>query len=90
MVPLRHRSAPQKEHTLRAFLRGVAILPFDERASEEAAGMMGALLKIGKPTKVLDVMIAGIASSVGAKLLVTKDREFERIGAVSDLNIQII
>ena len=90
LTPTYHKSMPQKEELLRSFLHNLMVLPLDARASEESAKIMGSLLKIGKPTKVLDSIIAGTAFSNGASALITKDKEFEHVRLVSPLSVEIL
>jgi predicted nucleic acid-binding protein len=90
LTPIHHKNMPQKEQVLRAFLHNLVVLPLDAEASEESARIMGSLLKIEKPTKVLDAMIAGTASSNGASALITKDEDFDQVQKISNLNIQIL
>jgi len=90
LTPTYHRKMPKQEQILRAFLHNLTVLPLDAEATEESAKIMGSLLKIGKPTKVLDAMIAGTAFSNGASALITKDEEFEQVKMISNLNIQVL
>lgn len=66
------------------------VLPLDSGAAEESAKIMGSLLRVGRPVKVLDAMIAGSAFSNAANVLLTKDKEFEEIEKVSRLDIQVL
>jgi len=48
---------------------------------------MGALLRVGIPINPLDTFISGIAVASGAEKIVTYDRDFKRIGKISNLEI---
>ena len=66
------------------------VLTLDQAASEEAARIMSALLKIGRPINVLDVLIAGIAAVNNAELLIGSDTDFNEIAKVTSLKIQVL
>ncbi len=90
LSPIRHRRLAREEKVVRAFARQVVLLGLDVGAAEEASEIMGALLRIGKPVNALDVLIAGIAVANNAKRIVTSDEDFEAIGEVADIQIQMI
>jgi len=65
------------------------LLPFDAGAADEAAKIMGALLRIGRPVNALDVMIAGSALASAANLLISFDEDFKEIANVCSLRVDI-
>ena len=60
------------------------ILPFDEPAAEEAAGLMAARQRAGRTADVRDTMIAGIALAQRATLATRNIRHFE------DLTVPVV
>lgn len=88
--PLRHRKLRKQEAKARSFIRQTRLLPLDAEAAEESAEIMGALLRGGAPVNALDVLIAGTAVRNGASMLLSADEDFEKIAAVSDLEIQVM
>ena len=63
---------------------------FDIKAARESSKLMGLLYKRGTPINSADVMIAGTAIANGAEGVITKDRDFERIHEICDLDIYFI
>lgn len=90
LTPVFHKNMQKKERILRAFLHGVSILALDQEASEESAKIMSALLKVGRPVNVLDVLIAGIAYVNNADALIGCDTDLNEIAKVSNLRIQVL
>ena len=78
-----------EEKAVKRFARQVMMLELDPSAAEEASKIMGALLRLGKPINAMDALIAGIAVSNSAQRIVTFDRDFERVGKVADIDIQL-
>ena len=56
------------------------ILPFDEGAAEEYAGIVARRAKMGRPISQFDAMIAAIASSRGGAVATRNVRDFEHCG----------
>lgn len=82
--------AKRHEKEKRYFLRFFSSAPvyiFDLKSAEESSKIMASLYKIGKPVNIADVMIAGIALANGASGVITRDRDFQEIGKVTDLEI---
>ena len=91
LTPIFHKSMAKKERVLRALLHNVPVLKLDETASEESAKIMSALLKVGRPANVLDVLIAGIAVANGVELLIGTDADLTEISkVVSSLKIELL
>jgi tRNA(fMet)-specific endonuclease VapC len=90
LTPIFHKNLSKKERIVRAFLHSVKVLILDSEASEESAIMMAALLKVGKPVNVLDVLIAGIAKVNNAEFLIGHDSDFKEIAKISSLKIQVL
>ena len=88
--PIYHRKLDRQERILRTFIRQMRLLPLDSDAAEEAARIMGALLRIGKPVNALDVLIAGTAVANGAEKILSSDADYENIANVSNLKLQLV
>ena len=88
--PIYHRKMVRQGRIVRSFLNQTKLLPLDEDAAEEAANVMGSLLRIGEETNPLDALIAGTALAGGAARLLSADSDFQRIARVSELNVEIV
>jgi len=88
--PIYHRKQEAQEKVVKSFAHQMRLLPIDSSAAEESAKIMGALLRTGKQVNALDVLIAGSAVANGAEKIISKDRDYERIGDVSALKVEII
>jgi predicted nucleic acid-binding protein len=60
------------------------ILPFDEEAAEQAALLMGARHRLGRPGELRDTMIAGIALAHNATVATRNVRHFD------DLHVPVV
>jgi predicted nucleic acid-binding protein len=60
------------------------VLSFDHAAAEEAASLMGARRRAGRPVELRDTMIAGIALAQGATLATRDVRHF------GDLEVPVV
>jgi tRNA(fMet)-specific endonuclease VapC len=90
LYPLYHRKLDMQEKIVRSFVHQMKVLPLDSDAANEAANIMGSLLRIGQPVNALDVLIAGTAIATGAEKVLSKDRDYEKIAKVSDLKVEIV
>jgi len=90
LSPIYHRRLRREEKVLRAFGRQAMLLSLDFHGAEEAAKIMGSLLRLGRPINALDVLICGIAISNNADQILTSDRDFEEIGKVASIKIELI
>ena len=88
--PIYHRKLTTQEKVVKSFVRRLRLLPLDSDAAEESAKIMGSLLRIGQPVNALDVLIAGTALSNGAEKVISADRDYEKIGRVSGLKVEIL
>ena len=71
----------------RAMARQFATLPFDESAAERGALIRAELIRAGRTQSASDIMIAAIASVHGHSV-VTRDRGFDFIAKVADLQVE--
>jgi hypothetical protein len=90
LSPIYHRRLRHEERALMAFAREAKVLGLDFEAAEQAAQLMGSLLRLGKPVNALDALICGIAISNNAERLVTSDSDFGYVEKVADIAIQLI
>ncbi|TLX97119.1 MAG: type II toxin-antitoxin system VapC family toxin [Thaumarchaeota archaeon] len=86
-LPPKARHAGEDSEVVRASVEATAL---DSDAAEEAAKIMGSLLRIGQQVNALDVLIAGTAVANGAEKIISKDRDYEKIAKVSDLKLEIL
>lgn len=89
-VGIRRHKAKAEERFFRRFFSDLKILDFDQVAAEKSSEIMGRLIALGTPVNSFDVLIAGIAVSKGADILITGDRDFESIAKVTDLNVKVL
>ncbi len=80
----------ESEKTIAALVGETRVLPFDAKAADESARVMGSLLRIGKPINVLDVMVTGCAIANGASRVVSADRDFLEVSKVCDLKVEVL
>ena len=90
LSPIFHKRLAKREKIVRAFARESLFLGLDASATEEAANIMGSLLRIGKPVNALDVLISGIAVANGADEIVTSDKDFQTIQKVANFGVTMI
>ena len=58
-------------------------------AAVRSSEIMGRLLSLGISVNSFDVLIAGIAEANCAETLITRDRDFESIAKVIELNMKV-
>jgi tRNA(fMet)-specific endonuclease VapC len=88
-VGIRHHKGKAEERFFRRFFSDIKILDFDLDAAERSSEIMARLLALGISVNSFDVLIAGIAEANGAETLITRDRDFESIAKVTELNMKI-
>ncbi len=88
--PVQHRKLESQEKVVRSFVHQLRLLPLDPDSAEESARIMGSLMRIGKPVNALDVLIAGTAVAHGVERLIARDRDYEKIAAVTGLRVDIV
>ena len=86
---IKHHKAKAEERFFRRFFSDIKILDLNLIAAERSGEIAGRLLSLGTAVNSVDVLIAGIAVANGAETLITKDRDFESIAKVTELNIKI-
>ncbi len=85
-----HRQLKEEKAYFTRFFSSVPVYDFGIKAAEESSRLMSSLYKIGVPINLADVMIAGISAANGADGIITKDRDFESVRKVSELDIIFI
>jgi tRNA(fMet)-specific endonuclease VapC len=88
-VGIRRHKAKAEERFFRRFFSDIKVLNFDQVAAEKSSEIMGKLIARGTPVNSFDILIAGIAVSNGVEILVTRDRDFESIAKVTELNVKV-
>jgi tRNA(fMet)-specific endonuclease VapC len=68
---------------LRAALPTLRLWPFDLNAAFEYGRLHAELLRIGRPMQVIDIMIAGVAFSLGKCTVVSKDSDLPDVPGLS-------
>jgi len=63
--------------TLKVFINAIKIVDFDQNASEEFGKIQAELRRIGRPTGILDAVIASVARSRGDILVTHNTRDFK-------------
>ncbi len=88
-VGIKRQKARAEERFFRRLFSDIRILDLDRSSAERSSEIMSRLLALGISVNSLDVLIAGIAEANGAETLITRDRDFEAIAKVSELNIKV-
>ena len=86
---IKHHKAKAEERFFRRFFSDIKILDLNLMAAERSSEIAGRLLSLGTFVNSVDVLIAGIAVANGAETLITRDRDFESIAKVTELNIKV-
>jgi hypothetical protein len=88
-VGIKHHKAKEEERFFRRFFSDIKILDLDKASAEKSSEIMSRLLSLGISVNAFDVLIAGIALANGAETLITRDRDFESIAKVTELNMKV-
>ena len=88
-VGIRHHKAKAEERFFRRFFSDIKILDFDQASAERSSEIMARLLALGISVNSFDVLIAGVAVANGAETLITRDKDFESIAKVTELNMKV-
>ena len=86
---IKHHKAKAEEKFFRRFFSDIKILDLNLIAAERSGEIAGRLLSLGTVVNSVDVLIAGIAVANGAETLITRDRDFESISRVTELDIKV-
>ena len=88
-VGIKHHKAKAEERFFRRFFSDIKILDLDRASAERSSEIMSRLLALGISVNAFDVLIAGIAVANGAETLITRDRDFESIAKVTELDTKV-
>jgi len=88
-VGIKRQKARAEERFFRRLFSDIKILNLDRSSAERSSEIMSRLMALGISVNAFDVLIAGIAEANGAETLITRDRDFESIAKVSELNIKV-
>lgn len=86
-VGIKRQKARAEEKFFRRLFSDIKILDLDIASAERSSEIMSRLMALGISVNAFDVLIAGIAESNGAETIITRDRDFESIAKVTELNI---
>ncbi len=73
----------REETVVRQLLAGLATLPVDEAAADQAAVVRKSLERRGESIGMADSLIAGVVMAAGGSLLTRNRRHFERVPELS-------
>jgi tRNA(fMet)-specific endonuclease VapC len=68
---------------IRRFIRGVAVVPFDEAAAERFAVVAAALARRGQPIGLYDTLVAAQALCLGLTVVTNNTRHFSRVPSLA-------
>lgn len=88
-VGIKHHKAKAEERFFRRFFSDIKILDLDKASAEASSEIMSRLLALGISVNAFDVLIAGIAVANGAEALITRDKDFDSISKVTELNMEV-
>jgi hypothetical protein len=88
-VGIKRQKARAEEKFFRRLFSDIKILDLDIASAERSSEIMSRLMALGISVNAFDVLIAGIAESNGAEAIVTRDKDFEAIAKVTELNIKL-
>lgn len=88
-VGIKRQKARAEEKFFRRLFSDIKILDLDRASAERSSEIMSRLMTLGISVNAFDVLIAGIAESNGAETIITRDKDFESIAKVTELNIKL-
>lgn len=88
-VGIKRQKARAEEKFFRRLFSDIKILDLDVASAERSSEIMSRLMILGISVNAFDVLIAGIAESNGAETIITRDKDFESIAKVTELNIKL-
>ena len=71
---------------LRLALPALKVWPFDQDAAFEYGRVYAELLRLGRPMQTIDIMIAGVALTLGNCTVVTTDGDLSAVPGLSVKN----
>ena len=88
-VGIKRNRAKAEEKFFTRFFSDTIILDMDKASAEKSSEIMSRLFALGISVNAFDVLIAGIAAANGAEALITRDRDFESIAKVTEINMKV-
>ena len=88
-VGIKRQKARAEEKFFRRLFSDIKILDLDIASAERSSEIMSRLMALKSSVNAFDILIAGIAESNGAEAIVTRDKDFEAIAKVTELNIKL-
>ena len=88
-VGIKRQKARAEEKFFRRLFSDIKILDLDIASAERSSEIMSRLMALKISVNAFDILIAGIAESNGAEAIVTRDKDFESIAKVTELNIKL-
>lgn len=88
-VGIKRQKARAEEKFFRRLFSDIKILDLDIASAERSSEIMSRLMALGISVNAFDVLIAGIAEANGAEAIITRDKDFESIAKVTELNIKL-
>ena len=88
-VGIRRYRSKKEEKFFRRFFSEIKILDFDLAAAERSSEIMARLIALGISVNAFDILISGIAVASESETLITRDRDFESIAKVTELDIKV-
>ena len=88
-VGIKRNKAKAEERFFTRFFSNTKIFDLDRASAEKSSEIMSRLLALGISVNAFDVLIAGIAVANGAETLITRDKDFESIAKVTELNMKV-
>lgn len=88
-VGIKRNKAKAEERFFTRFFSDTKILDLNRASAEKSSEIMSRLFALGISVNAFDVLIAGIAVANGAHILITRDRDFESIAKVTELDMKV-
>jgi tRNA(fMet)-specific endonuclease VapC len=88
-VGIKRNKAKAEERFFTRFFSDTKIFDLNRASAEKSSEIMSSLFAMGISVNAFDVLIAGIAVANGAETLITRDRDFESIAKVTELNMRV-
>ena len=88
-VGIRRYRSKKEEKFFPRFFSEIKILDFDLAAAERSSEIMTSLITLGISVNAFDILISGIAVANESETLITKDKDFESVAKVTELDIKV-
>jgi tRNA(fMet)-specific endonuclease VapC len=88
-VGIKRNKAKAEERFFTRFFSDTRIFDLNRASAEKSSEIMSRLFALGISVNAFDVLISGIAVANGADTLITRDRDFESIARVTELDMRV-